>query len=74
MQMHILAATAAPLELYNPPCELRNPPFITVSILKPLRNSRFNYETTVRRLQKFNGHLDPRSGLKYPLEIPDSSK
>jgi hypothetical protein len=33
--------------------------FVTVLLLKRLRDGRFTSETTVRRFQKRNGHLDP---------------
>jgi hypothetical protein len=33
--------------------------FLTVSLLKRLRNGRFISETAVRRFQKRNGYLDP---------------
>jgi hypothetical protein len=34
--------------------------FVTVSLLKRLRNGRFTSETAVRQFQKRNGHLDPK--------------
>jgi hypothetical protein len=33
--------------------------FVTVSLPKQFRNGRFTSETTVRRFQKLNRHLDP---------------
>jgi hypothetical protein len=33
--------------------------FVTVSLLKRLRNGRFTSKTAVRRFQKRNGNLDP---------------
>jgi hypothetical protein len=33
--------------------------FVTISILKWLRNGRFTSETAVRRFQSLNRHLDP---------------
>jgi hypothetical protein len=38
--------------------------FLTASIMKRLRNGRFNSETAVRRFQKRSGHLDPEVVLK----------
>ena len=33
--------------------------FVTVALLKRLRNGRFNSQTAVWRFKKRNGHLDP---------------
>jgi hypothetical protein len=38
--------------------------FTTVSLPKRFRNGRFASETTVRRFQKRNRHLDPEALLK----------
>jgi hypothetical protein len=48
--------------------------FAIASLLKRLRDGRFTSETAVRRFQKRNGHLDPRSGLKNPLGLLESSR
>jgi hypothetical protein len=35
--------------------------FVTVSLLKRLRNGRFASENAAQRFQKRNGHLDPEA-------------
>jgi hypothetical protein len=46
---------------------------VTVSLPKRLRNGRFTSETTVRRFQKRNGHLDSEALKKIPLQLLESS-
>jgi hypothetical protein len=50
--------------------------FVTASIMKRLRNGRFNCETAVRRFQnqKRNGYLDPEVVKKNPLELLERSR
>jgi hypothetical protein len=45
--------------------------FVTVSLLKRLRNGRFAPETAVRRFQKQNGHLDQEvvKSIRCPMGL-----
>jgi hypothetical protein len=43
---------------------LINNKFVTVSLPKRFRNGRFTSETSVRRFQKLNRHLDPEAQKK----------